>query len=272
MQIEYLIADIARQPATFDAVVNSANANLRLGSGVAGAIHSAAGPELEAYCQPLAPLALGQAVITPGFKLANRWVIHLRAAHYLLDDAPEAVMAEALRSMLRLAGQHQIKALALPAIGTGVFKFPNDLAADIIVRALRSDASELAPALERVRICLHSLHLRAAFARALQRQDSNDQRPQTLSDTVQHLAETLPTEATLTLAALSEDELIQTHYGLAAYLRNTVLHDNPLLLADTGCRDRDEASHIIVKALWSRLHGQCLTPISSDHQHNEQNQ
>ena len=253
MKIEHLVADIARQPATFEAVVNSANANLRLGSGVAGAIHTAAGPELEEYCQPLAPLALGQAVITPGFKLANRWVIHLRSAHYLLDDAPEAVMAEALRSMLRLAGQHQIKALALPAIGTGVFKFPNDLAADIIVRALRNDAPELAPALERVRICLPSLLLNAAFARALQRQDPNDQRPKTVPDAVQHLVETLPAETRQTLAALREDELIKTHYGLAAYLRNTVLHDNPLLLADTQCRHLDDASHVIVQALWSRL-------------------
>ena len=55
MKIEHLIAYIAKQPATFDAVVNSANANWRLGSGVAWAIHTAAGPELEESCQPLAP-------------------------------------------------------------------------------------------------------------------------------------------------------------------------------------------------------------------------
>jgi O-acetyl-ADP-ribose deacetylase (regulator of RNase III) len=66
MQIEFVVGNIVRQ-SDVDAIVNSANANLRFGSGVAGAIHSAAGPELEAYCRQFAPLGLGAAVITPGF-------------------------------------------------------------------------------------------------------------------------------------------------------------------------------------------------------------
>ena len=61
MRIEILVSNIVKQN-DIEAVVNSANANLRLGSGVAGAIHSAAGPELENYCEPIAPLALGHAV------------------------------------------------------------------------------------------------------------------------------------------------------------------------------------------------------------------
>lgn len=82
MKIEVVIGNIVKQ-FDVEAVVNSANANLRLGSGVAGAIHTAAGPKLEEYCQPFAPLELGAALITPGFDLPNKWVIHVRSAHYI---------------------------------------------------------------------------------------------------------------------------------------------------------------------------------------------
>jgi hypothetical protein len=87
MIYEFILADIAKQ-SDIEAVVNSANANLRFGSGVAGAIHSAAGPELEDYCEPFAPLPFGDALLTPGFNLPNKFVIHVRAAHYLNDEEP----------------------------------------------------------------------------------------------------------------------------------------------------------------------------------------
>jgi O-acetyl-ADP-ribose deacetylase (regulator of RNase III) len=88
MKIEVIVGNIVKQP-DMEAVVNSANANLRLGSGVAGAIHTAAGPKLEEYCKPFAPLAYGAFLVTPGFKLPNLWVIHVRAASYTnYDDAP----------------------------------------------------------------------------------------------------------------------------------------------------------------------------------------
>ena len=86
MRIEVICGNIVAQPDV-DAIVNSANANLRFGSGVAGAIHTAAGPDLEAHCQPFATLSLGGALITPGFKLPNKWVSHVRSAHYLNDDS-----------------------------------------------------------------------------------------------------------------------------------------------------------------------------------------
>lgn len=73
--IECVVGDITDQPQ-MDAVVNAANAQLRIGGGVAGAIHRAAGPALERECRPLAPIAPGQAVITGGHGLPNRFVIH----------------------------------------------------------------------------------------------------------------------------------------------------------------------------------------------------
>jgi O-acetyl-ADP-ribose deacetylase (regulator of RNase III) len=152
MKIELVVGNIVKQP-DMEALVNSANANLRLGSGVAGAIHTAAGPKLEEYCKPFAPLALGAGLITPGFKLTNPWVIHVRSAHYINNDEPEKYMQMALESMLRLANDNDIRSLAMPAIGTGMFKFPAMLAARIICQSLQR-ADELAPFLQTLRICL----------------------------------------------------------------------------------------------------------------------
>ena len=71
MRIEIVIGNIVHQPDV-DALVNSANANLRFGSGVAGAIHTAAGPELEQYCRRHSPIALGEAVVTPSRAVLSR--------------------------------------------------------------------------------------------------------------------------------------------------------------------------------------------------------
>jgi len=161
MRIEVIHGNIVAQPDV-DAIVNSANANLRFGSGVAGAIHTAASPELEAYCKPFAPLPLGGALITPGFKLPNKWVIHVRSAHYLNDDKPEYFMQLAIESMLRVAGENNVRSVAIPAIGIGVFKFPIELAAQITGRAL-AKAPTLAPCLDWVRVCVARSEFIAAY-------------------------------------------------------------------------------------------------------------
>ena len=152
MHIEVVVANIVKQ-SDVDALVNSANANLRFGSGVAGAIHTAAGPELEEYCKRFAPIALGEAVVTPGFNLKNQYVIHARAASYINDEEPEKYLGLAVTNTLRVAQATGIKALAMPAMGTGVFKFPPKLAAEIIMKALKHGAQEY-PDIELVRICV----------------------------------------------------------------------------------------------------------------------
>jgi len=171
MQIEFVVGNIVRQPDV-DAIVNSANANLRFGSGVAGAIHSAAGPELEAYCRQFAPLALGAAVITPGFGLSNPFVIHVRAASYINDDAPEECLDRAVRSVLAAARDTGVQTLAMPAIGTGVLKFPAALAAEIILNALRA-SSRTNPSVSLVRICLADEPLRSIFEQQWHSADSS---------------------------------------------------------------------------------------------------
>lgn len=165
MKIEVVVGNIVLQPDV-DAIVNSANANLRLGSGVAGAIHKAAGPELENFCQPFAPLELGAALITPGFKLANPWIIHVRSAHYINNTEPERYMAFALISMLSTAKDNGIRSLAMPAIGTGVYKFPSMHAARITAKALREFAKK-SDAVDLVRICVVSEELRQLYQSAV---------------------------------------------------------------------------------------------------------
>jgi O-acetyl-ADP-ribose deacetylase (regulator of RNase III) len=165
MKIEVVVGNIVMQPDV-DALVNSANANLRLGSGVAGAIHTAAGPELEEFCKPFAPLELGAALITPGFNLANSWVIHVRSAHYILNTEPERYMAFAIFSMLNTARDNGIKSLAMPAIGTGVFKFPPMLAARITAKALK-EFEKNSDAIELVRVCVISEDMKKLFESAI---------------------------------------------------------------------------------------------------------
>jgi O-acetyl-ADP-ribose deacetylase (regulator of RNase III) len=165
VRVEIVVGNIVRQPDV-DALVNSANANLRFGSGVAGAIHTAAGPELEQYCRRYSPIALGEAVVTPGFELPNPYVIHARAASYINDDHPERYLDLAVGQALRVAKEAGIKTLAMPAIGTGVFKFPPELAAEIIVKALLSRAPEYAD-ITLVRICVGDDQMKAVFQTAL---------------------------------------------------------------------------------------------------------
>ncbi len=164
MKTEIVVGNIVKQ-SDMEALVNSANANLRLGSGVAGAIHMAAGPKLEEYCKPFAPLALGAGLITPGFKLPNPWIIHVRSAHYLNNEEPEKYMQMALESMLRIAHDNDLRSLAMPAIGTGMFKFPPELAARLTAEVL-AKAYALSPNLNWIRVCLADPGLLAVYESA----------------------------------------------------------------------------------------------------------
>jgi len=165
MRIEVAIADISAQ-TDMQAVVNSANANLRMGSGVAGAIHGAAGPELEAYCRQFAPLAAGKAVLTPGFDLPNAWVIHAVAASFINEPKAELILAKALDSVMKLVNVHQIESLAMPAIGTGVFKCPPELSAEMTARVL-AYYQQQGTSLRHIRICVSTQALKTVFEQAM---------------------------------------------------------------------------------------------------------
>lgn len=140
--IECVLGDIVAQPG-IDAVVNAANAELRSGGGVAGAIHRAAGPDLEAACRPLAPIKPGQAVITEAFLLKNRYVIHCLGPVYGHDEPAEALLASGYRNALHLAEQKKLSSVAFPAISTGSFGYPMVLAADISLKVMLQEVPVL---------------------------------------------------------------------------------------------------------------------------------
>jgi O-acetyl-ADP-ribose deacetylase len=126
--VECVQGDITSQEDVV-AIVNAANAELRSGGGVAGAIHRAAGPGLEEEARPLAPIRPGQAVITGGHDLPNRYVIHALGPGYGRDRPEAGVLAKCYRHSLALAEEHGIDSVAFPAISTGVFGYPVEEAA-----------------------------------------------------------------------------------------------------------------------------------------------
>jgi O-acetyl-ADP-ribose deacetylase len=144
--IEVEAGDITRQQG-LDAVVNAANAQLRPGGGVAGAIHAAAGPGLYEECVPLAPIKPGQAVITGGHRLPNKHVIHCLGPVYGVDTPSDKLLADCYRNALRLADEHGLISVASPAISTGIFGYPMAEAARVALAAV----AETAPSLRTVR-------------------------------------------------------------------------------------------------------------------------
>lgn len=121
--LECIQGNIADQP-DIDAVVNAANAHLRTGGGVAGAIHAAAGPGLAEECRPFAPIEPGQAVITTAHNLPNRYVIHCLGPVYGIDEPAADLLADCYRNALILAEKNNLASIAFPAISTGAFGYP----------------------------------------------------------------------------------------------------------------------------------------------------
>ncbi|HEK85312.1 MAG: macro domain-containing protein [Candidatus Saccharicenans sp.] len=144
--IECLRGNIVEQPDIM-AIVNPANAQLKPGGGVAGAIHRAAGPGLEEECRPLAPLEPGQAVITGGHNLPNKFVIHCLGPVYGVDQPDDELLANCYRKALLLAEEHGIESIAFPAISTGFFRYPIEKATNVALKTVL----EMIPKLSRVK-------------------------------------------------------------------------------------------------------------------------
>lgn len=134
--------NIVKQPDV-DAIVNAANAQLRIGGGVAGAIHRAAGPGLEEECRPLAPIRPGEAVITGGHDLPNPYVIHCLGPVYGADEPSGMFLAACYDNALKLAEEAGIRSVAFPALSTGAFGYPMEDAARIAFRTVIARADSL---------------------------------------------------------------------------------------------------------------------------------
>jgi O-acetyl-ADP-ribose deacetylase len=131
--LEVMHGDIVMQH-DMEAIANAANAFLRIGGGVAGAIHKAAGPELEKEAVAKGPIKPGEAVLTKAYNLPNKYVIHVLGPVYNKDTPHDKILAKCYANALELCEAHHIKSIAFPAISTGIFGYPIHEAAPVAVR------------------------------------------------------------------------------------------------------------------------------------------
>ncbi|MGW4731063.1 O-acetyl-ADP-ribose deacetylase [Streptomyces shenzhenensis] len=159
--------DITRQSA--DAIVNAANSSLLGGGGVDGAIHRRGGPAILEACRALRAarygkgLPTGRAVATTAGDLDAQWVIHTVGPVYQVSGSDPALLASCYRESLRVADELGARAVAFPAISTGVYRWPMDDAARIAVETVRNTPT----AVEEVRFVLFDDRAYGAFVRQL---------------------------------------------------------------------------------------------------------
>lgn len=148
--------DITRQRT--DAIVNAANSSLLGGGGVDGAIHRAGGPAILQACREIVDrigrLPAGQAVATPAGNLSARYVIHTVGPFWSGGKKDEAeTLASCHRESIRVADELQLGSIAFPAISTGVYRYPIDLASEVAIRSAAA-ALEKATCVREVRFVL----------------------------------------------------------------------------------------------------------------------
>lgn len=118
--------------AGVDAIVNAANNDLELGGGVAGAIRRKGGPAIQAECDSIGSIPIGEAAITIGGKLKARYVIHAASMRLGGRTTADSLRASTRNSLLR-AAEKNLNTIAFPAVGTGIAGFPLRDCAEIML-------------------------------------------------------------------------------------------------------------------------------------------
>lgn len=149
-----------------EAIVNAANASLYLGGGVAGAIKRKGGPRIQEECNKIGGTHVGGAVITTGGNLKAKHVIHAVGPRHGEEHEDEKLKEATLNSLI-LADRHNLKSVAFPAISTGIFGFPKDRCATIML-ATTIAYLEGPTRLERVMYCLYDRSTLQIFEQTLE--------------------------------------------------------------------------------------------------------
>ena len=166
VRVEIRQGDLTKEDV--DAIVNAANNDLVLGGGVAGAIARAGGPEIQAECSRIGPIEVGEAAITTGGNLKAPYVIH--AASMRLGGVTSAdSLRRSTRRSLEIASQRQLGSLALPAVGTGIARFPLGECARIMLAEV-ADHARTGTSLREIRFVVFGEEAEAAFRAEADRQ------------------------------------------------------------------------------------------------------
>jgi len=166
--LELLEGDITEMET--DAVVNAANAQLVLGGGVAGAIRRKGGPKIQAECDKIDGTFVGGAVITTGGNLKAKHVIHAVGPRMGEGDEDRKLKNATLNS-LKVADENHLKSISFPAISTGIFGFPIERCAQIMLKAT-IEYLKGQTGLEKVVFCLFGRDSYDVFASRLEKETS----------------------------------------------------------------------------------------------------
>ena len=165
--VDIKIGNLLRE--TLEAIVNPAHSSLLAGSGLCGQIHRAAGPQLERLARLLGPLEFGQALLTPGYRLPQPWVVHAAPPKWQRETSQEwLLLLETFAAAVHCAGEHGLTSLAFPAMGIGVNRFPQELAASAAAQGIRL-ALRHYPALQ-VRLVVATDDIHRTYIQAFQQE------------------------------------------------------------------------------------------------------
>jgi O-acetyl-ADP-ribose deacetylase len=162
-ELELVEGDIT--DLSVDAIVNAANSSLWLGGGVAGAISRRGGPTIQTECNRIGGTFVGGAVITGAGNLPAKHVIHAVGPRWGEGNEAEKLL-NAIVNSLKLADKHKLRSIAFPSISTGIFRFPLEPAARIMLGSA-AKYLEGATGIERVIFCLYGQHAFDVFAQIL---------------------------------------------------------------------------------------------------------
>lgn len=151
-----------------DAIVNAANEQLILGGGVAGAIRQRGGPAIQKECDAIGGTFVGGAVITTGGKLKARHVIHAVGPRMGEGNEDEKLKNATLNS-LKVADENGLASIAFPAISAGIFGFPIDRCAEIMLKTAKEYLEMEKTGLTLVTFCLYGPQAEAVFTETLRR-------------------------------------------------------------------------------------------------------
>ena len=162
--LELKLGDITEMDT--DAIVNAANVALQLGGGVAGAIRRKGGPKIQEECNKIGVAHVGSAVLTTAGDLKAKYVVHAVGPIYGEEHDDEKLKDATLNALI-LADRNGLKSIAFPAISTGIFRFPKERCAIIMLSTTKAYLEGFTK-LEKVIYCLYDENTYETFRNSLQ--------------------------------------------------------------------------------------------------------